>query len=204
MNIEKLNSELIQKTPVERVQWALSHSKNPIITTNFRPYEGAILHLVCQQSKDIPVIWCDTGYNTPNTYKHALELTEKLGLNIDLFVPAQSTAFRDVQMGVPSVDDPNHELFTHQVKIEPFLRAFQKHQPDLWFTNLRKGQTAHRDGLGVLSEGKDGVLKFSPFYEYTDEELDKYLLENQIPNEFKYFDPTKVHSNRECGLHKVL
>ncbi|HET8752834.1 MAG TPA: phosphoadenylylsulfate reductase, partial [Salinimicrobium sp.] len=22
-----------------------------------------------------------------------------------------------------------------------------------------------------------------------------------LPNEFKYFDPTKVLSNRECGLH---
>jgi phosphoadenosine phosphosulfate reductase len=204
MNIEKLNSELLGKTPEQRVKWALSISKNPIITTNFRPYEGAILHLVCSTYKDIPVVWCDTGYNTPNTYSHAFELTEMLDLKIDLFTPLQSTAYREVQMGLPSVEDANHEEFTYQVKIEPFLRAFEKHKPDLWFTNLRKGQTQHRDGLGVLSKGKDGVLKFSPFYDYKDEDLDSYLIENKIPNEFKYFDPTKVHADRECGLHKVL
>ena len=35
----------------------------------------------------------------------------------------------------------------------------------------------------------------------TKEDLDKYLEENKLPNEFKYFDPTKALENRECGLH---
>jgi hypothetical protein len=26
-------------------------------------------------------------------------------------------------------------------------------------------------------------------------------VEKGLPNEFTYFDPTKVESNRECGLH---
>ena len=75
------------------------------------------------------------------------------------------------------------------------------HQPDVWFTNLRKGQTAFRDSIDIVSKSKDGILKVSPFYNYSDEQLDAYLEENSIPNEFKYFDPTKVENNRECGLH---
>ena len=31
--------------------------------------------------------------------------------------------------------------------------------------------------------------------------LAAYLKENKLPNEFKYFDPTKALENRECGLH---
>ncbi|MDA8596516.1 phosphoadenosine phosphosulfate reductase family protein [Flavobacteriaceae bacterium] len=204
MNIESINNNLKDKSPEERIKWALSHAKRPIITTNFRPYEAAIIHLVAGARKEIPVIWCDSGYNTRETYLHADELIERFNLNIDLFVPKQTTAYRDVYLGVPSVDDPKHEQFTHEVKIEPFLRAFEKHQPDFWFTNLRKGQTALRDGLGIVSEGKNGVIKFSPFYEYSDIELDEYLQTHDLPNEFKYFDPTKVESNRECGLHKTL
>jgi len=204
MNIESINNRLKDKSPVERVQWALTQAKRPIITTNFRPYEVAILHLVSGELKDIPVIWCDSGYNTRETYVHADDLILRLNLNIDLFVPKQTVAHRDVYLGVPSVEDPKHEQFTHEVKIEPFLRAFDKHQPDFWFTNLRKGQTALRDELGIVSEGKNGVIKFSPFYEYSDAELDEYLSAHNLPNEFKYFDPTKVESNRECGLHKTL
>ena len=46
MDIEKINIELATKTPLEIVQWAITNAQTPILTTNFRPYESAILHLV--------------------------------------------------------------------------------------------------------------------------------------------------------------
>ncbi|GAA4277112.1 phosphoadenosine phosphosulfate reductase domain-containing protein [Aquimarina mytili] len=199
--IERLNSELKAKTPLEIAQWAISNAQKPVVTTNFRPYEAAILNVCVHAKKEIPVIWCDSGYNTPNTYKHAEEVIQKLGLNIKLYVPRQTSAHRDAVMGIPDIEDPKHKVFTEQVKLEPFKRAMSDFTPDVWFTNLRKGQTALRDSLDILSMGKDGVLKVSPFYYYSDAELDVYLEENMLPNEFKYFDPTKVLENRECGLH---
>ncbi|MGW9685396.1 phosphoadenosine phosphosulfate reductase domain-containing protein [Flagellimonas sp. 2504JD1-5] len=200
-SIAKLNKHFKGIDPQEIISWAIANGKSPVVTTNFRPYEVAILHAVTDVNKDIPVIWCDTGYNTPNTYKHAEELISRLGLNIKLFVPKQTAAHRDAVMGIPQIDDPLHATFTEQVKLEPFKRAMEEHKPDVWFTNLRKGQTAHRDSLDVLSLGKDGVLKVSPFYYWSDTQLDAYLNERSLPNEHKYFDPTKVLENRECGLH---
>ena len=201
MDLKAANEQLKNKTPKEVVKWALDMGLKPVITTNFRPYEGAILHLVTSLNNDIEVIWCDTGYNTPQTYKHAEELIHKLQLNVQLYVPKQTVAHRNVILGLPTVDDPNHALFTEQVKLEPFKRAMQEHKPKIWFTNLRKGQTAFRDSIDVVSQSKDGVIKVSPFYNFSDEELDEYLEKFDIPNEFKYFDPTKVENNRECGLH---
>ena len=75
------------------------------------------------------------------------------------------------------------------------------HTPDVWFTNLRKGQTTFRNSIDIVSVSADGVLKVSPFYNWSDEQLDVYLKENNLPNEFKYYDPTKVLESRECGLH---
>ena len=201
LDLEQINGELKGKSPAEIIAWAISFAKNPVITTNFRPYEVAILKAVTDVKKDIKVIWCDTGYNTMQTYKHAEEIIEKLNLNIHLYTPKQTAAHRNVVLGVPSVEDPKHVLFTEQVKLEPFSRAMKEHQPDVWFTNLRKGQTAFRDSIDVVSQSKDGVVKVSPFYNWTDEQLDAYLVEQNLPNEFTYFDPTKVESNRECGLH---
>jgi phosphoadenosine phosphosulfate reductase len=203
MNIDTslINQELKQKTPQEIVQWALSVTEKAILTTNFRPYEASILHACTQENPNMVVVWCDTGYNTPQTYKHAFGLIEQLKLNIDLFVPLQTSSYRDVLMGIPMVDDPMHKEFTEQVKLEPFKRAIKKHKPELWFTNLRKGQTALRDSLDIVSVASDGVIKVSPFYHFSDQELDKYLEIHNLPNEFKYFDPTKALDNRECGLH---
>jgi len=201
LNIEEINDFLSDKNPLDIVKWAVSIAENPVITTNFRPYEVAILNAVTEVKKDIKVIWCDTGYNTVQTYRHAEELIGKLNLNIHLYVPKQTVAHRNVVLGVPSIDDKKHALFTKQVKLEPFSRAMKEHQPDVWFTNLRKGQTAFRDSINIVSKSNDGVLKISPFYHWTDKDLDTYLEQYNLPNEFKYFDPTKVESNRECGLH---
>ncbi|WP_425234274.1 phosphoadenosine phosphosulfate reductase family protein [Ulvibacterium sp.] len=199
--IKNLNVQFKGIPPEEIISWAIKNAERPVVTTNFRPYEVAILNAVSEVKDNIPVIWCDTGYNTPNTYKHAVELIDRLKLHIDLYVPKQTSAHRDVIMGIPQIDDPKHHEFTEQVKLEPFRRAMEAHKPDVWFTNLRKGQTALRDSLDILSLSKDGVLKVSPFHYWSDTQLDAYLEERNLPNEHKYFDPTKVLENRECGLH---
>ena len=201
IELKEINIKLENCLPKEIIEWAVQFSKEAIVTTNFRPYECAILYAVTEVEKNTKVIWCDTGYNTVETYKHAEELIETLDLNVQLYVPKQTVSHRNVTLGIPSVDDPKHTVFTEQVKLEPFQRAMKEHQPKVWFTNLRKGQTAFRDEIDIVSVSKNGIVKVSPFYHWSDAELDVYLKENKLPNEFAYFDPTKVESNRECGLH---
>lgn len=201
IDIKQINKGLKDKSPKEIISWAILNGVKPIVTTNFGPYSAAILHAVTRVKNDIKVIWIDTGYNTPNTYRYAESISVDLELNIKQYVPKQTSAHRDVVLGIPSIDSPKHKIFTDQVKLEPFKRAMKEHQPDVWFTNLRKGQTAFRDSIDIVSQDINGVIKVSPFYYWTDAELDQYLEENNLPNETKYFDPTKVLENRECGLH---
>ena len=201
-NLVQINKEFDKKTPEEIVEWAFAETKNPILTTNFRPYEVAILHLCTKLMPKLKIVWCDSGYNTKATYQYAEKIIAELSLNIKLFTPMHTSAFREAVMGeTPEIDDPRHELFTEQVKLEPFRRAMAEIQPDLWITNLRKGQTAFRDGLDIINKTESGLLKISPFYNWTDEDLDTYMEKYKLVNEYDYFDPTKVDEKRECGLH---
>jgi len=201
MDLQKINRQLRGMDPVEIVQWVLSFAKRPVITTNFGPYSASLLHAVTFAKRDIPVIWCDTGYNTPQTYRHAKGLMDKLKLNMHIYTPRHTTGFRDVTLGIPEVDTEEHKLFTHEVKLEPFKRAFAEHRPDVWFTNLRKGQTEFRKNLDILHLNKAGILKVSPFFHYSETDVELYLERFDLPNEKRYFDPTKVMNSRECGLH---
>ncbi|MDE0762477.1 MAG: phosphoadenosine phosphosulfate reductase family protein [Cellvibrionales bacterium] len=202
LDLAAVNAELRDKAPAQIVDWALAHGQRPVVTTNFRPYEATILHACTQAMPSMTVIWCDSGYNTAATYGHAEQLIAQLDLQVALYVPRQSAAHRDVVMGgIPGVDDPKHDAFTEQVKLEPFKRAMGEHRSDLWFTNLRKGQTAFRDSLDIVTRGGDGVLKVSPFFYWSDGELDQYLAQHSLTSEDDYYDPTKVLENRECGLH---
>jgi len=44
-------------------------------------------------------------------------------------------------------------------------------------------------------------LKVSPFYYWTDEDLDNYLEAYHLPKNSTYFDPVKALETRECGIH---
>ncbi len=204
-DIKNANQQLANSSPQAIVKWAIQQGSNPIITTNFRPYESVILHLVTSIKPDIKVLWVDSGYNTSATYRFAEKLINDLNLNLITYVPAQTAAHRNVVMGgIPDVDSPLHETFTQQVKIEPFQRALADLKPDVWFNAIRKDQTEFRQSLDVLSLSKDGVLKVAPLFEQTDAQLEAYLKEYNLPNEHDYFDPTKAIETRECGLHTQL
>ena len=74
---------------------------------------------------------------------------------------------------------------------------------DSWITNLRKGQTTFRDSIDIISQTDEGLLKLSPFYNWSDQDLDVYMKENNLINEYDYYDPTKADEKRECGLHDL-
>lgn len=205
LDLKRLNEELDLRSADEIVRWALERSQAPLVTTNFRPYEAVILHLITQIKPDIQVLWVDSGYNTSATYRFAEALIERLKLNIVTYIPQISSARRNVLMGgIPEVNDPLHEEFTRQVKLEPFQRALSELQPDLWFNAIRKDQTEFRQSLDVVSQSRDGVLKVAPLFHWNEADLEAYLERFALPNELDYFDPTKALETRECGLHTQL
>ncbi|GED23306.1 phosphoadenosine phosphosulfate reductase family protein [Halomonas sabkhae] len=188
--------------PEALIRWALEQGDRPICTTNFRPFEAVILHMVARQRPDIPVVWMDHGYNTAATYRFADDLAKRLGLNLITYLPKRSRAHREAVDGlVPGIEDPRHAAFTEEVKLEPFNRALREMAPDVWFTALRAEDTPERARMQAVSRNADGLLKVAPLLHWTSRDLYRYLQAHDLPNEFDYFDPTKVEEKRECGLH---
>ena len=183
-------------------RWALGLNKAAIVTTNFRPFEAVILHMVSQVQPDVPVVWMDNGYNTEATYQFADAVTQQLGLNLKIYLPLRSRAHREAVDGpTPALDDPRHAAFTQEVKLEPFTRALRETAPKVWFTALRATDTAVRAAMEPVSINPDGLIKVAPLLHWSSKDLHEYCQQHGLPNNFDYVDPTKGEDNRECGLH---
>jgi len=184
------------------VDWGIGLDRPAIVTTNFRPFEAVILHLVTRARPDVPVVWMDNGYNTEATYRFADEVTRQLDLNLKIYVPRRSRAHREaVEGATPALDDPRHAAFTEEVKLEPFARALRETAPQVWFTALRATDTAVRAQMDPVSVNPDGLIKVAPLLHWTSKDLHAYCQAHGLPNNFDYVDPTKGEDNRECGLH---
>ena len=203
--IAQANAELRHQPALDIVRWAIAQAHGrAIVSTNFRPYEAVLLHLCTQVQPDIPVLWVDHGYNRPATYRHAEQLRRQLKLNLKPYVPRMTPAHRDAVHGPIPTTGEEEELkhFSAVMKLEPFQRGMKELAPTVWITALRKVQNPNRTGLDIISEDRNfGSLKVSPVFYWSDADMENYLAEHDLPNEWDYFDPAKADEKRECGLH---
>ena len=201
IDINFWNYRLRYKQPDEIIKWALLISDNRIVTTSFGIYSEVLLSTMTKHDPTIRVIWCDTLFNNNSTYLHATNLILKYKLNIQRYKANKSKAEIEATLNWNDITDEAFEEFAILVKIEPFQRALKEHDPEIWFTNIRVRQTEYRDSKDILSYSKNGILKVSPFYYWTDKDLDAYILKNDLTKNEDYYDPVKVFKNRECGIH---
>ena len=125
-------------------------------------------------------------------------------MNIKPYVPRVTTAHRDAIYG--SIPTPEDEValkeFSTVFKLEPFQRGMRELAPTVWITALRKVQNPNRANLDIVSDDPNfGSLKVSPIFYWSDAEMETYLKQHNLPNEWDYFDPAKADEKRECGLH---
>lgn len=194
--ITRLNRQHKLSASQQLIADALQLGQRPFVSTKFGPHSAVLLHLVTAAIPDIPVVWIDTGYNTRATQRFAALLQQRLQLDLHTFRPDQDTLDWP-----PALDDPAHTEFTRRVKLEPFARALESLRPDIWFSGLRREQTAYRAGLEHYDRTRSGLLKVNPLLDWNQADLEAYLSAHDLPSEPDYYDPTKGQPRRECGLH---
>ena len=187
--------------PTRLVAAACALARRPVISTNFRPGAAALLHLVTRVRPDIPVIWVDTGYNTPATYRHVAALRDAWTLDLHVYTPRVSVAHRAaLSGGLPRPASADFERFVEETKLEPFRRAFAELAPDVWFTGVRREQTEFRRTLAPLSPGPGNSVRVAPLLDWSAVDVAAYLARHGIEDNDDYVDPTKPGAHLECGI----
>ena len=164
---------------------------------------AVMLHVVAQVDKSLPTIWVDTGYNLRDTYVVAERLIRDLDVDIQVYSPEMTSERRNAIMGgIPTVDEEErHQDFTRQIKLEPFAKALGDYQPEIWLTGIRREETELRKSLDIVSIDGAGIIKVAPIFYWSEDDVENYMEQHELPTCKHYFDPTKVHDGRECGLH---
>lgn len=203
LDFDSLNKQLRNASAREIALWALGLGRRTIATTSMGRNAAVMLHLVSEIDPTVPTIWVDTGYNLRDTYVVAERLIRDLHVNIHAYSPLITSERRNAIMGgIPTVDEEErHREFTQQVKLEPFNRALAEFKPEIWLTGIRREETELRKSLDIVSLDGRGIVKVAPLFYWSEDDVEDYMAHHQLPTCKHYFDPTKVHDGRECGLH---
>ena len=209
LDLARINRELAGAPAEDVVRWALGLGLRPFMSTSFGPNAALMLDLVSgfvhRDRRDRKSTRLNS--NLRDTYVVADKLMKLLPLNMKIYTPRMSAErWNALYGGIPQLDEAElHEQFTRNIKLEPFERALAELAPELWFTGIRRGETEFRKTLDIVSwDERRGILRVAPIFDWSEEDVARYVESRRLPSCKHYFDPTKVLDNRECGLHTGL
>ena len=201
----------------EIVAQALADARRPCITSSFQAECMVLTHMLRTQQPDIPVLFLDTFHHFAETLKYRDEMTQAWGLNLINLRAAEP------RVGLWEADSTEACCARH--KVGPLFSALEGY--DVWFTALRRDQSASRANLQEvepfrLPSGKM-IQRVAPLASWTAKDVWGYAKEHGIPLLPLYdlgftsigcepctslpLDPANPRSGRwqgqklECGIH---
>jgi phosphoadenosine phosphosulfate reductase len=216
--------DLEESTAFARIQWAKNtFGDSLVMSTSFGVQSAVLLHLATQQIPDIKVIFIDTGYLFPETYKLAEDLSHRLNLNLLTYRSVLSPKEQEERYGkLWEQGEEGLNQYNKMNKIEPMNRAITELKATAWISGLRRQQSKSRKNLSAVHQ-QNKVTKIYPIIDWDDATIYKYLTENNLPyhplwekgyvsvGDWHSSSPLKANMTaeetrfngikRECGLH---
>ncbi len=204
MKLEKINSKLQQKDTLDIIKWSYDAFKDSLVmTSSFGEYSAVMLHLVKQIVPDIPIIFIDTGYLTPETYSFVEKLRREMDLNLHIYSSKRTTSMQEAVDGLRWKDEESKEFerFKYEVKGEPLERALVGLNVKAWLSGVRKDESEYRNNFEIVMKDRRGY-KIHPIFYWTEEEVKEYISRNSLMINENYFDVCKGEKQKkECGIH---
>jgi len=218
--------DLEKATAEERVRWAVEQfAEGLVLTTSFGIQAAVMLHLVTRVAPKIPVIFIDTGYLFPETYRFARDLSTRLNLNLKKYVPISTAAEQEALNGKEweqGVEGLKRYNFIN--KVEPMDRAIRELGATAWLAGLRRSQSSTRETVKIVQQ-QNKITKIHPIADWDNKRVHQYLTKYDLPyhplweegyvsvgdwhSTTKLLDGMKEEDTRfggqkrECGLHEI-
>jgi phosphoadenosine phosphosulfate reductase len=194
----------------------LAAAATPCITSSFQAECVVLVHMLREIRPEIPVLFLDTVHHFAETYAYRDEIAKRWGLNLVNLRAAEPQ---------PGLWQTDTTACCARHKVGPLFGALEQY--DVWFTALRREQSASRANLQevepfALPTGKV-LRKVSPLAAWTNKDVWAYATANDIPLLPLYdrgftsigcepcttlpLDPLNPRSGRwqgkklECGIH---
>jgi phosphoadenosine phosphosulfate reductase len=214
MDLQNLNEKYRDLAPQQRMSEIYKDFKKILVTSSFGTTSALLLHMTVKANPEQVIHFIDTTYHFKETMEYKDQLTEQLNLKVEVL---KGEAWKNEYTKNFNVWEKEPDICCSINKVEPVDRI--KDNYDIWVSGLMKWQNSYRKQLDVF-EQKGKIIKFYPIIDISEEELEKYYLEQNLPQhplrEMGYesvgcFPCTKQGKRREgrwvnffkneCGLH---
>jgi phosphoadenosine phosphosulfate reductase len=185
---QELTNILIEQTkdwPIEKVfDFLANEYKSQIVfSTSFGQEDQVITDFIAKSEWPIAIFTLDTGRLFQETYDVFHKTVNKYKVNIETFFPETSQVEQLLNAKGPnsfyeSVENRKECCFIR--KVAPLKKALSGNA--IWITGLRAEQSENRNDLAFFEyDAHFDIIKFNPLLKWSLTEVQKYLDENNVP-----------------------
>lgn len=176
--VDRLDSRYGSSSPEQVIDGALKYfGRRFALISSFGAESAVLLHIAAQVSKDIPVLFLDTGKLFGETKRFRNQLTEELGLtDVRSISPDQNDLQREDPKGGLWTKDTNKCCYIRKVKpLSNVLQGFEG-----WASGRKRFQGGVRSLLPHF-EASDGRVKVNPLALWTKDDVSDYMEAHSLP-----------------------
>lgn len=178
VDLQQLNKDFQAKTPQEIVQWAVERfAPNMALASSFGADAAVMLHLVNSIYPGIKVFFLETGFHFKETLDFRDKLIDQFKLNVVNLTAEMGHKIFLETYGQLHQNDP--DKCCHLNKVAPLEKALKT--VDAWFSGIRRSQSKTRADILYIEEYAKGIYKFNPIASWIQEDVQKYIKENNLP-----------------------
>lgn len=150
------------------------------VVSSFGAESAVLLHLVAKVSREVPVLFLDTGKHFPETLAYRDTLVERLGLNLVVLSPDREELAAKDETGLRWSYDPDGCCEIR--KVRPLEKALVNY--DASFTGRKAFQAATRANLPRFeldTSDAQGRLKINPLIDWDASQIEGYFIQHDLP-----------------------
>jgi phosphoadenosine phosphosulfate reductase len=141
--------------------------------------DGLLAHLASTAIPGVKVVFLDTGYHFAETIGTRDWITSALPITLVNVTPARTVAEQDAEHG-PALHERDPDLCCSLRKVQPLATTLAGFAA--WGSGIRRDESATRTGTRLVDwDAKRGMVKVNPLAAWTQDVVDTYIAEHQIP-----------------------
>ncbi|MFM2241907.1 MAG: hypothetical protein RLZ97_762 [Verrucomicrobiota bacterium] len=177
-----LHAELLPLKAGERIKALHAHFGDGLVaSTSFGLQAAVMLDLIARHAPTIPVVFIDTGYHFPETYRYAEELVARFGTDLRIYHPQYSAARMEAVLGkLWEQGREGLDQYGIITKVEPMDRALRELGATAWISGLRRSHSTTRASR-PLAERQNRMTKVYPILDWADAQVAAYMHEHDLP-----------------------
>ncbi|MGR6967681.1 phosphoadenylyl-sulfate reductase [Geodermatophilus sp. URMC 61] len=141
--------------------------------------DGLLSHLASRAVPGVHVVFLDTGYHFAETIGTRDWVSGVMPITLVNVLPEQTVAEQDAEYG-PRLHDRDPDLCCSLRKVRPLAEALAGYAA--WGSGVRRDESPTRAGTKVVDwDAKRGMVKVNPLAAWTQEHVDAYIAEHQVP-----------------------